>query len=222
MSVGYEPEYWVTARLVEAADYGVPQSRQRIFIVATRRSLTPYVFPKSTHSRSALLRILKSGEYWNRYDIPRPRNISLPQNGITEPDGTRPWRTVRDALLGLQPPAENEEEAIMNHWRIPGARAYAGHSGSTLDWPAKTIKAGVHGVPGGENTVIDDLGKFRYFTLREAARIQTFPDDHLFKGARIHITRQIGNAVPCDLAAALARPLYDLIKKVLTSQRRND
>jgi DNA (cytosine-5)-methyltransferase 1 len=39
----------------------------------------------------------------------------------------------------------------MNHWTVLGARAYVGHAGSKLDWPSKTIKAGVHGVPGGEN-----------------------------------------------------------------------
>lgn len=85
-----------------------------------------------------------------------------------------------------------------------------------MDWPAKTIKAGVHGVPGGENTITDDDGAFRYFTLRETARMQTFPDKHLFKGARIHVTRQIGNAVPCLLATNLAQPLFNLIKHHLT------
>lgn len=99
----------------------------------------------------------------------------------------------------------------MNHWKVPGARRYAGHAGSVLDLPSKTIKAGVHGVPGGENTFVDDSGKLRYYTLREMARIQTFPDEHFFCGARIHVTRQIGNAVPCDLAAAMARPLYEIL-----------
>ena len=99
----------------------------------------------------------------------------------------------------------------MNHWIIPGAREYLGHSGSTLDWPSKTIKAGVHGVPGGENTILDNDGVFRYYTLREAARIQTFPDQHFFKGARIHVTRQLGNAVPCLLAAKVATPLLSLV-----------
>jgi DNA (cytosine-5)-methyltransferase 1 len=101
----------------------------------------------------------------------------------------------------------------MNHWLINGARKYAGHAGSILDWPSKTIKAGVHGVPGGENTIVDDSGRFRYYTLREIARLQTFPDAHYFCGARMHITRQIGNAVPCLLAAAVARPLFDLLTK---------
>ena len=94
-----------------------------------------------------------------------------------------------------------------NHWMIPGARSYTGHTGSQLDWPSKTLKAGVHGVPGGENTLLCDDGSLRYYTLREMARIQTFPDCHYFTGARSSVTRQIGNAVPCDLAAAIASPL---------------
>ena len=108
----------------------------------------------------------------------------------------------------------------MNHWRIPGARSYPGHSGSRMDWPAKTIKAGVHGVPGGENTIVEDNGAFRYFTLRETARIQTFPDTHFFEGARIHVTRQIGNAVPCDLAAAVGRPLFEFIERELSRKQK--
>lgn len=50
-----------------------------------------------------------------------------------------------------------------------------GHTGSVLDEPSKTIKAGAHGVPGGENTVVLDDGSVRYYTVRESARIQTFP-----------------------------------------------
>ena len=99
----------------------------------------------------------------------------------------------------------------MNHFVIPGARAYHGHAGSALDWPSKAIKAGVHGVPGGENTVLDAKGRIRYYTLREAARIQTFPDSHTFVGRRIHVTRQIGNAVPVVLAESISRPLLGLL-----------
>ena len=69
----------------------------------------------------------------------------------------------------------------------------------------------MHGVPGGENTLIDQDGRFRYYTLRETARIQTFPDGHAFKGMRIQVIRQIGNAVPPRLAAAVARPLHRLL-----------
>jgi len=208
-SAGYQPEYNVVWRLLEAADYGVPQNRRRIFIVATRNDLPVYRFPPLTHSRDALIRSQVSGEYWLRYDLPKPR-----RNGTrvqAEQDSRKPWLTVRDALAKLPEPADEEEEAEMNHWSIPGARAYTGHDGSKLDWTSKTIKAGVHGVSGGENTIIDERGRLRYYTLSEMARLQTFPNSHVFHGARSQVIRQIGNAVPPRLAAAVARPLYRLL-----------
>lgn len=207
---GYEPEYEVVSRVLDAADYGVPQNRLRVFIVAMRRDLPRYKFPPKTHSKAALMGSQRSGDYWTRHGLRKPK--SLPGNG-SEPqkDDLLPWVTVRDALQCLPEPAASETESSSNHWAIPGARVYTGHSGSILDWPSKTIKAGVHGVPGGENSLITDGGEIRYYTLREAARMQSFPDRHFFEGARIHVTRQIGNAVPCDLAAAVARPLYQLL-----------
>jgi len=221
LSVGFEPDYHVDYRLFDAADFGAPQNRKRVLIVATRRDFPVYEFPKPTHSRSELLRIKKSGEYWERHNLPKPNGFTLNEQIVGEKNGRFPWLTVRDALKNLPEPADKECMALMNHWRIPGARRYAGHTGSELDWPAKTIKAGVHGVPGGENIVIEDDGTFRYFTLRETAKLQTFPDHHLFLGARIHVTRQIGNAVPCILAATLARPLYQLIQCELERRTRN-
>jgi len=211
-STSYAPEYQVTWRLLEAADFGVPQIRKRMFIVATRMGLPIYRFPGATHSREALLRARAQGTYWAAHGIRKPREFSRPTK-LEKANTLLPWVTVRDALAGLPTAAFDEETSSMNHWTIPGAREYPGHSGSALDWPSKTIKAGVHGVPGGENTVVRDDGGIRYYTLREAARIQTFPDEHFFKGARIHVTRQLGNAVPCLLAAKVARPLFSLLEQ---------
>jgi DNA (cytosine-5)-methyltransferase 1 len=66
--------------------------------------------------------------------------------------------------------------------------------------PSKTLKAGDHGVPGGENMMIKDNGEVRYFTVRESARLQTFPDGYVFHGTWTETMRQLGNAVPIELA----------------------
>ena len=203
------PEYVVTWKPVDAADYGVPQNRHRVFIIATTPDLSEFEFPSETHSKIALLRDQLVGTYWDRHDRKRPRCSDEPP----EKDGKYPWTTVRDTLSKLPDAAKCEADSRMNHWLIPGARIYPGHVGSKLDWPAKTIKAGVHGVPGGENILIDDHGGIRYFTLRETARLQTFPNNHIFEGARLHITRQIGNAVPCDLSAAISLPLFRMLNE---------
>ena len=110
------------------------------------------------------------------------------------------WRTVRDAISGLPDPRGEGAGVFANHEFRDGARTYAGHSGSILDEPSKTIKAGTHGVPGGENTLVQGDGSLRYYTVRESARIQTFPDAYRFHGSWTESMRQIGNAVPVKLA----------------------
>jgi DNA (cytosine-5)-methyltransferase 1 len=116
----------------------------------------------------------------------------------------QPWRTVRDALVGLPDPETNSSDAILNHTFVGGARAYAGHTGSALDEPAKTLRAGDHGVPGGENMLRRPDGSVRYFSVREAARLQTFPDEFEFYGSWSGMMRQLGNAVPVGLAEVVA------------------
>lgn len=95
MSPGYEPEYRVSYRLVEAADFGVPQNRQRVFIVATRRDLPVYEFPHRTHSKAALVAAQKSGSYWERHGIRRPRNFVVGENGAHDANGSLPWLSLR-------------------------------------------------------------------------------------------------------------------------------
>lgn len=209
----YEPEYCVSYQLINAADYGVAQMRRRVFIVALRSELGEFTFPDPTHSSSALLRAQWTGAYWNRWSITRHRRIR--KMDVPKDDGLLPWVTVRDVISTLPNPAMDEDNAenwdVPNHWVIPGARSYIGHSGSDPDWPSKTIKAGVHGVPGGENTLRVGSRGIRYYTLREAAAIQSFPNDYAFAGARIHVTRQIGNAVAPLLAELLGKAVFSAI-----------
>ena len=92
-----------------------------------------------------------------------------------------------------------------NHIFQPSARSYPGHTGSPLDEPAKTLKAGVHGVPGGENMLRRPDVSIRYFSVRESARLQTFPDEFLSHGSWTETMRQLGNAVPVALGELLAK-----------------
>lgn len=206
--------YRVVCRVLNAADYGIPQRRERIVFVGFRRDLgVEWSFPEETHSVDALLwSQSRSNEYWEHHRVPkRDRQIGsrLEERAVRigERPETKPWLTVRDALRGLPDPEFEPKKAlhIHNHRFQPGARAYPGHTGSPLDEPAKALKAGVHGVPGGENMLVRSNGAVRYFTVRESARLQTFPDDFVFHGAWSETMRQLGNAVPVELGAMVAR-----------------
>lgn len=204
--------YRASFTVVNAADYGLPQTRQRVLILAFRQDLgVDWTWPQSTHSEDGLLWAQLHGSYWREYGL-RPR---LPQGRIAagrlarlEQEGapaTARWRTLRDALAGLPEPVDGHEHPfIHNHVGIPGARLYHGHTGNSLDRPAKTVKAGVHGVPGGEQVLVSDDGSHRYLTVRECARLQGFPDSYRFEGPRSEAMRQIGNAVPVTLGRLLS------------------
>lgn len=201
------PEYIVKHWTLNAADYGVPQARARLFLLAGQADLDIDLSrPTPTHSRAALRMSQASGQYWRDRSLSFQRRKRWPVRVHSHGDGTasgrHAWVTVRDALAGLPDPPE-QDSAGNNHWLIPGARLYRGHCGSELDWPAKTIKAGVHGVPGGENVLLLDDDRYRYFTLREMARLQDFSDDYYFVGPRSRVIGQIGNAVPLRLAHAI-------------------
>ncbi len=204
--------YRVVTQIVNAADHGVPQRRERVFFVGFREDLgISWHFPLATHSKDALLWDQVHGDYWERHRVPRKdrKTPRLPARLRTQdsPPPTSPWRTVRDAISDIPDPEvdRNAEGAFLNHRYQPGARSYPGHTGSPLDEPAKTLKAGVHGVPGGENMLLRPDGRIRYFTVRESARLQTFPDDFLFHGSWTETMRQLGNAVPVQLARTIGQ-----------------
>lgn len=217
--------YQVVPRLVNAADFGIPQRRERVFIVAFRSDLgIKWNFPEETHSQDALIYDkYVSGEYWDRVDFPRRKTVPDRLRERVErltilPPTELPWKTVREALKGLPDPVREGSGKFENHVHNPGARSYPGHTGSPMDEPAKTLKAGVHGVPGGENTLAYGNGQVRYFTVREAARIQTFPDEYVFDSSWTESMRQIGNAVPVELAELVARDVAKHLNKVLIAR----
>ena len=210
--------YQVTQHMIDAADFGLPQNRRRVFLVGIRADLpNAGTWPEEIEgefSRDALLYDQwVTGDYWTSHGMAMPalpdgmekRKRELKEHG--RPNKAR-WKTIRDAVVGLPKPIDGvESEDFTNHRGIPGARAYPKHSGSLFDWPAKTIKAGVHGVSGGEAMIRFHDNSLRYLTVRESARIQGFPDDYEFPVARSRSMGAIGNAVAVPIAELLARRL---------------
>jgi DNA (cytosine-5)-methyltransferase 1 len=212
--------YFVYEHLLDAADLGLPQNRRRVFLVGIRSDVPggeTWTPPPVTHGRDALLfDQWVTGDYWAEHGeaMPEPpedllnRIRDLKEHG--RPNISR-WRTIRDGLSGMPEPVDLESvSGFPNHRAIPGARSYRKHSGSPFDWPSKAIKAGVHGVSGGEGMIRFDDGSLRYFTVREAARIQGFLDDYEFPVARSRSMGAIGNAVAPPLGEILTRRLRKL------------
>jgi DNA (cytosine-5)-methyltransferase 1 len=213
--------YRLVTRILNAADFGVPQRRERVFFVGFRSDLgIEWNFPKVTHSRDALLWDQSSrGSYWDRHRISKSqrfyadRDAELFSQSLFAPKEL-PWRTVRDVISDLPTPETTRQSkgTVTGHLYQSGARVYPGHTGSRLDEPAKTLKAGVHGVPGGENMIAHSNGSVRYFTMREAARLQTFPDEFVFTSSWSETMRQLGNAVPVDLAEVVGRSVHSQLR----------
>jgi len=178
--------YHVTWQLLNAKDYGVPQDRERVFIVGTRNNLNmEFAFPKKTHGKPPL----------------------------------KPYMTLQDAIGDLPEPKEGE---------------YYDHSGFSSRYMSRnrirawdevsfTIQASGRHAPlhpscppmrkVGQDKweFTDDVSRYRRLSVRECARIQTFPDDFVFYGSLNSQYVQIGNAVPPLLARSIAEALSNLI-----------
>ena len=210
-------QYNVIYRLVNTANYGIPQKRERVIIVGIRKDLElAWNFPEETHSVDSL-RWDKyvTGEYWERHKIVTNKAdlllMNIEKNKLIEKHGlfppiAKPWVTVRDAIVGLPNPETNTGFHPEHYFR-GGAKSYPGHTGSEIDQPSKALKAGGHGVPGGENMIRFRNGSVRYYTILEAKRIQTFPDDYSILGSWSEAMRQLGNAVPVKLGQTIAESL---------------
>lgn len=211
-----EETYRVYQHEIDAANLGVPQCRKRIFLIGIRADLygadTWTVIPR-THSKDVLLhQQYVTGEYWARHNLPNQetptRLIAQVQRILkTGVDDQLPWVTLRDTLNKIPPPGSSAPPGWPEHYAILGARAYAKHTGSPIDLPSKTIKAGVHGVSGGEAMIRELDGSVRYLTIREAAIAQGFPRDYEFPGYRSRVMGVIGNAVAVQVARALGGAL---------------
>ena len=168
--------YNVTYKMLNAADYGVPQTRQRVIIVGVRKDLNvKFEFPSPTHS--------KGGK-----------------------EGLPKWITVAEALKGIPDPDGPDADKVPNNeysrYKV-NPRNFTGHRRTDPDKPSPTILARGNG--GGGVCAIPHPNGIRRMSVRESASIQTFPLHFRFKGRMGSAYRQVGNAVPVKLAYQIAK-----------------
>jgi DNA (cytosine-5)-methyltransferase 1 len=202
--------------ILNVANYGVPQTRSRIIFMGFRKDL----LKSKRKSPEEMLKELR----------PCPRETHIDYGKFFfHNEILLPWVTSGDAFRGLDEPNESSDPSQKN---LSGAKWYGkGHQGDVeviFDRPAPTIRAEHHGniefrrlarEHGGVNFKELDLGlPERRLTVRECARLQTFPDDFKFvqKGvAATQAYRMIGNAVPPLFAYHLASRLAHVLGKLL-------
>ena len=156
--------YNVTYKLYHAADYGVPQTRERVFIVGTREDVEQFTPP---------------------------------------PPSCKQHISVKEAIADLEelPP----DEQFSHIWSSANKSSEQGNRKMSASRPGYTIRAECHG------NIQFHYSLPRRISMREAARIQSFPDSFLFQSKLRETERQIGNAVPPVLAWHIANAAQNTI-----------
>lgn len=181
------PGYEVKRYLLNAVNYGVPQNRKRVIFLGISNKI-----PKKVRK-----------EMFSNF----PPSFTHSNNEV----GLLPEKTLRDAIADLPEPNSKSGRSIANHIttkHIVKINGYIGNRALSWDKPSPTIVGRGGGTGGPVIAVHPNLN--RRFSVRETARIQTFPDDFIFYGSTSSQYRQIGNAV----AVKFAQKLGESLKKI--------
>jgi DNA (cytosine-5)-methyltransferase 1 len=207
--IGYK---LVEPRVLKAVFYQVPQKRERLFLVAVRKDLAPHVsfnWPSPYQRMMTMRDALKAGELYPT-DVPSSIGQNYPKRKAEilalVPQGGY-WRDL---------PEKIQREYMKASYFLGGGKTGMARR---LSWeePSLTLTC----APAQKQTERCHPDETRPLTVREYARIQTFPDDWQFSGPITAQYKQIGNAVPVNLAHAIGRALTVLlndIEKVTSDQ----
>lgn len=208
--LGYE---LVSEEVLKAIFYKVPQKRERLILVAVRNDLAPYVSytnPPKFNEIFTLGDALKGGRLYNQ-DVPnsngqiyptRKKEVMslVPQGGY--------WRDLPDEL---------QREYMKGSYHLGGGKTGVARR---LSWdePSLTLTC----APAQKQTERCHPIETRPLTVREYARIQTFPDSWEFRGSLTSQYKQIGNAVPVNLGHALGISLVKLLNDIYSSDLKTE
>ncbi|MGB1243047.1 MAG: DNA (cytosine-5-)-methyltransferase [Chitinophagales bacterium] len=188
----------VPVQVLKAINYRVPQKRERIILVGIRKDIeVKYTYPKPHQKIYNLSDALKKGELYDS-DVPISQGSKYPEHkkkvlDLVPPKGY--WRNL---------PLEIQKEYMGKSFYLGGGKTGMARR---IGWdePSLTLTCS----PAQKQTERCHPDETRPFTIREYARIQTFPDDWEFIGSVSRQYKQIGNAVPCNLGEEIG---YSIIK----------
>lgn len=193
--IGYKV---VPVEVLKAINFRVPQKRERLILIGVRKDIDiEYKYPMPHKRVFNLEDALKSGELYD-CDVPKSKGSKYPEFKKQVLDLVPPKGYWRDLPVKLQ------KEYMGGSYHLGGGKTGIARR---IGWdePSLTLTCS----PAQKQTERCHPDETRPFTVREYARIQTFPDDWVFSGSVAQQYKQIGNAVPVNMAKELG---YSLIK----------
>ncbi|MDT3402093.1 DNA (cytosine-5-)-methyltransferase [Mucilaginibacter terrae] len=189
-------------KILKAIYYNVPQKRERLILVGVRKDITvDFEYPQSNNKIYTLKDALKKGELFN-CDVPDSAGSKYPiskQNILDLVPAGGYWRDL---------PLELQKKYMQKSFYLGGGKTGIARRIS-WDEPCLTLTCS----PAQKQTERCHPEETRPFTVREYARIQTFPDDWRFTGAVNQQYKQIGNAVPVNLAKAIGISIVNFLNE---------
>ena len=189
-------------KILKAIHYNVPQKRERLVLIAIRNDInTDFYYPKPSRKIYTLKDALKKGELFSS-DVSKSPGQTYPKRkkeilSLVPPGGY--WRDL---------PVEIQKEYMLKSYYLGGGKTGMARR---ISWeePSLTLTC----APAQKQTERCHPDETRPFTVSEYARIQTFPDEWIFEGSISQQYKQIGNAVPVNLAKEIGCSVVDFLNR---------
>lgn len=201
----------VPVKVLKAINYKVPQKRERVILVGIRKDIDiKYKYPKPHNKIYNLIDALKKGELYD-CDVPKSEGSKYPPHkkevlDLVPQKGY--WRNL---------PLEIQKEYMGKSFYLGGGKTGIARR---IGWdePSLTLTCS----PAQKQTERCHPEETRPFTVREYARIQTFPDNWKFMGSISQQYKQIGNAVPCNLGQEIGYSIIKLLNEYYLKLNSSD
>lgn len=206
--IGYKV---MPVEVLKAIHYKVPQKRERLILVGIRKDINiNYEYPTPHNKIYNLSDALKKGELYN-CNVPKSEGSKYPEHKKQVLDLVPPKGYWRDLPIDIQ-----KEYMGKSFYLGGGKTGMARRIG--WDEPSLTLTCS----PAQKQTERCHPDETRPFTVREYARIQTFPDNWKFAGSISQQYKQIGNAVPCNLGKELGYSIIQFLNRVYLNSNNSE